>query len=689
MKKEQLSSLIKSARDIMRKDRNLDTDVKRIPTLAWLFFLKCFDDLETRRKIEVELKKKAFRTSIERPYRWRDWASDEAGITGDELLNFINSKLFPYLKGLTGTTEYDQRDVISALFREITNEARSGYLLRDVINLVNKINFNSSDDIHTLSHIYESMLRELRDAAGTNGEFYTPRPVVRFIVEMVAPKLGEKVLDPAAGTGGFLVESYEYLKKQQKKAEDRNLLQYRTLYGIEKKPMPYLLGTMNLLLHGIERPNYQETNSLAVNLNDITDSRRYDVIITNPPFGGEEEVGVKSGFPQDKQTSETALLFFQLIMRSLRRPDPAKGIKGGRCGMVIPDSTLSGAGVCTRIKEELIQNLNLHTIVRLPEGVFSPYTDIPTNLLFFDLSGPTKAIWYYVNPLPSDRQKLKNPRYTKTRPLIDADFEMLKKWWNNREKNENAWQVPVEEIIQNNYNLDLKNPNTAEDLKYKSPKKLIVQIARREKNIIEVAKSIEKEINMGNISKNWSLTALKEILTERTEKPNSYEITTGSIPIVAKIGFDNGEIELRSDTKTRTNMILIRLGDLVLSGINAAKGAIAIYDGKESRCIAATIHYSSYYSNKKRVDLRFLWRFLRSPVFRNILKDRLRGGIKTELKAKRFLQISIPLPSVGEQRRIIEMLAKVEKLKSIYSETQKEINTLSQSILTKAFRGEL
>jgi len=492
MKKEQLSSLIKSARDIMRKDRNLDTDVKRIPTLSWLFFLKCFDDLEQRRKTESILKGKPFRPTIEKPYRWQDWAADEAGITGDELLRFINNDLFPYLKRLTGTNEYDQRDVISALFREITNEARSGYLLRDVINLVNKLNFNSADDIHTLSHVYESMLRELRDAAGQNGEFYTPRPVVRFIVEMIAPELGETVLDPAAGTGGFLVEAYEYLKQQQKKAEDREVLQYQTLYGIEKKPMPYLLGTMNLLLHGIERPNYQEINSLAVNLNDITDSRRYDCIITNPPFGGEEEVGIKSGFPEDKQTAETALLFLQFIMRSLRRPDPTRGIKGGRCGMVVPNGTLFGGGVCARIKKELVEEFNLHTIVRLPNGVFAPYTGIQTNLLFFDRNGPTKGIWYYEHPLPEGRKN-----YTKTKPLRDVEFEPLKKWWNNRSENEHAWCVPVNQIVNTEYNLDIKNPHSLEVIEHKSPDEIVDDIIKNEQQILKIITGIKVEIREG------------------------------------------------------------------------------------------------------------------------------------------------------------------------------------------------
>lgn len=228
MRKSELSSAIKTARDIMRKDAGLSTDVDRIPQMSWILFLKCFDDLEQRRLLLGG----RHRDVIEPPYRWRDWAADEDhGLTGDELLNFVNNDLFPYLRGLVGTEEGDQRDVIAAIFRETYNRMLSGYLLRDVVNLVNRINLNSSDDIHTLSHLYESMLREMRDAAGTNGEFYTPRPVVRFMVERMAPQIGEKVYDPAAGTCGFLVEAYEYMKKQQRTIQDRETLQARTLYG--------------------------------------------------------------------------------------------------------------------------------------------------------------------------------------------------------------------------------------------------------------------------------------------------------------------------------------------------------------------------------------------------------------------------------------------------------------------------
>lgn len=487
MRKSELSSAIKTARDIMRKDAGLSTDVDRIPQLSWILFLKCFDDLEQRRMLLGG----KYRDVIEAPYRWRDWAADEdRGRTGDELLDFVNSEFFPYLRGLVGTEEGDQRDVIAAIFRETYNRMLSGYLLRDVVNLVNRVNFNVSDDIHTLSHLYESMLREMRDAAGTNGEFYTPRPVVRFLVERVAPQIGQTVYDPAAGTCGFLVEAYEYMRKQQRTIEDREELQTRTLYGTEKKPMPYLLGMMNLLLHGIEYPNLVRANTLSRPLHEITDRQRHDVIVTNPPFGGEEEAGVQANFPEGTRTSETALLFLQFIMRSLRRP---KGDKpGGRCAMVLPNGPLFATGVAARIKQDLLENFNLHTIVRLPNGVFAPYTSIPTNLLFFQRDGPTKDIWYYELPLPERRKN-----YTKTKPLRDAEFEECRAMWDERPVTEHSWLVPVEQVIESDYNLDIKNPSSRQALVHRPPEELLQSIVDKETRILELMEVVRRSLGTG------------------------------------------------------------------------------------------------------------------------------------------------------------------------------------------------
>ena len=469
----------------MRKDAGLSTDVDRIPQLSWVLFLKCFDDLEQRRLLLGG----KYRDVIEAPYRWRDWAADEdRGRTGDELLDFVNNDLFPHLRGLVGTEEGDQRDVMAAIFRETYNRMLSGYLLRDVVNLVNRINFNVSDDIHTLSHLYESMLREMRDAAGTNGEFYTPRPVVRFMVERVAPQIGETVYDPAAGTCGFLVEAYEYMRKQQRTVEDWETLQTRTLYGTEKKPMPYLLGMMNLLLHSIEYPNLVRDNSLARPLREITDRQRYDVILTNPPFGGEEEAGIQANFPEGTRASETALLFLQFIMRSLRR---SKGDRpGGRCAMVLPNGPLFATGVAARIKEDLLKNFNLHTVVRLPNGVFAPYTSIPTNLLFFQRDGPTKEIWYYELPLPEGRKN-----YTKTKPLRDAEFDECCALWDERPVTEHSWRVPVAQVIETDYNLDIKNPSSQEALMYRPPEELAEAIFTKEQRIAEIMTRIKQTLN--------------------------------------------------------------------------------------------------------------------------------------------------------------------------------------------------
>lgn len=468
----------------MRKDAGLSTDVDRIPQLSWILFLKAFDDLEKERA----LLNPNYREAIQEPYRWRDWAAhEEKGRTGDELIDFVNNKLFPYLRGLIGTDEKDQRTVIAEVFREIYNSMRSGYLLRDIITLVNEIDFTSSDDIHTMAHLYESMLKEMRDAAGSNGEFYTPRPVIRFIVNQIKPQIGEKILDPALGTGGFLTESFEFMKNQQKKAEDREILQYHSLFGIEKKPMPYLLGMMNLLLHGIEKPNIKRDNSLRTPLFDITEKDRVDVIVTNPPFGGEEERGIMSNFPEATRTSETALLFLQYIMRKLKA--------GGRCGMVVPNGTLFDTGIGARIKKELLDNFNLHTIVRLPKGVFAPYTGIETNLLFFEKDEPTKEVWYYELPLPPDRQEMGTPCYTKTRPLQYEEFEPLQKWWNQREENKYAWRVPVEVFVKNEYNLDVKNPTSQEKDKVLPPEQLVNEVLEKEQRIIRLIEEIKQALN--------------------------------------------------------------------------------------------------------------------------------------------------------------------------------------------------
>jgi type I restriction enzyme M protein len=523
---QSLGALLKSARDIMRKDKGLNGDLDRLPMLTWIMFLKFLDDLELQREGEAKLTTKKFKPAIEPPYRWRDWAAKSDGITGDELLGFINQEecmlpngkkgagLFRYLRQLTGSdvagVADTRRDVIATVFRGVQNRMVSGYLLRDVINKLAGIHFTSSSDLQTLGALYESMLREMRDAAGDSGEFYTPRAVVRLMVAVTDPRLGEIVLDPASGTGGFLVEAFNHLSKQVKTVADRKVLQEHTLLGCEPKTLPYLLCQMNLLLHGLDAPQIDPLNSLRFKLTDIGERDRVDVILTNPPFGGEEERGIQGNFPEDKQTSETALLFLQLIMRKLRKQRPVAAVYDrrnegegrrsrtaattyARAAVVVPNGTLFGDGVCARIKEELLKEFNLHTIVRLPNGVFAPYTSIPTNILFFDRFGPTREVWYYEQPLPEGRKN-----YTKTAPIQFEEFAPLVAWWDQpgpgtkRAENERAWKVPATELVANGCNLDRKNPRAKEDITHLPPDQLAASILQKEQRIAEIMGNIQK-----------------------------------------------------------------------------------------------------------------------------------------------------------------------------------------------------
>jgi type I restriction enzyme M protein len=504
---QQLGSLIKSARDIMRKDKGLSGDLDRLPMLTWIMFLKFLDDMEQIEESRAKLGRKKYQPAIKRPYRWRDWAADESGITGPELLAFVNQEeavrpngtkgpgLFAYLRSLQAHNDRgDRRTVVATVFQGVINRMTSGYLLRDVINKVNGIHFTAQEELFTLGSLYETMLKEMRDAAGDNGEFYTPRPVVRFMVEAIAPKLGETVLDPACGTGGFLVEAYNHMAKQCQTVQDRKRLQEKSIFGGEAKPLPYLLGQMNLLLHGLEFPQIDPENSLRFPLNEIGDRDRVDVILTNPPFGGEEERGILGNFPEDKQTAETALLFLQLLMRKLRRP--GRGSEhGGRAAVVVPNGTLFGDGVCARIKEQLLTEFNLHTVVRLPNGVFAPYTSIPTNLLFFDRTGPTRDIWYYEIPLPEGRKN-----YTKTKPMQYEEFSDCLAWFKKKRRNgdDHAWKVSAKDVLKYDEsgqllscNLDIKNPNSTEALEHLPPEKLVADILDKEQRIIRLMDEVK------------------------------------------------------------------------------------------------------------------------------------------------------------------------------------------------------
>lgn len=451
------TSIIRSIRNIMRKDEGLDGDAQRISQMVWMLFMKIFADKEEEWKIS----RKEYKSPIPEKLKWQNWAADAKGLTGSELVHFINEELFPVLKTIE-PTDTDQSVIIKSVFNDTYNYMKSGNLFRQVINEINKIDFSKNNkDRHVFNDIYESILKELQSAK-SSGEYYTPRAVTQFMVDMINPLIGESILDPACGTGGFLTCSLENLSKQ-KNYDETSLILQNSIRGVEKKPLPHLLCTTNLILHGIEKPAIAKGNLLSYQYESWKSNDLVDIVLSNPPFGGLEEDGIEKNFPEKFRTKETADLFLALIIKILN--------KDGRAAVVLPDGSLFGDGTKTKIKQELIAKCNLHTIIRLPNGVFNPYTGIKTNLLFFDKGKATKEIWYYEMPYP---EGIKN--FSSSRPIDIEHFNDIKNWWNNRQENEYSWKVSLQEIKKRNYNLDIKNSNNLESQKTYSTNEILMNI---------------------------------------------------------------------------------------------------------------------------------------------------------------------------------------------------------------------
>ena len=694
---QSLGALLKSARDIMRKDKGLNGDLDRLPLLTWVMFLKFLDDLELQREDEAQLAGKKFKPAIEPPYRWRDWAAKSDGITGDELLAFINNEettrpdgkksagLFRYLRTLTSSNGDDRRDVIATVFKGVDSRMRSGYLLRDVINKIAGIHFTSSDELHTLGALYESMLREMRDAAGDSGEFYTPRAVVRFMVTVTDPRLGETVLDPASGTGGFLVEALNHLSKQVKTVADRRILQEKTLFGCEPKPLPYLLCQMNLLLHGLDAPQIDPGNSLRHKLTDIGEKDRVDVILTNPPFGGEEEKGIQANFPEDKQTGETALLFLQLIMRKLRRQSG-----NARAAVVVPNGTLYEDGVPQRIREDLLKDFNLHTVVRFPKGVFEPYTDISTNLLFFDRTGPTKAVWFYEHPLPPHRAHLKGKSYSATDGIQFEEFEPLLRWWHDRKPTDQAWLVKVDSLKQSNFDLAQNHPKHAK-ITLPAPSVIIGTVRQMENDSELVLRELEQTLT--------SLTTvsapgvpLRDLLIQREDAVKIRDEVEYTRPRVqlhfrgAKVRDRVAGSEIGSKLQTR-----IHTNDLLLSRIDARNGAMALVPSELDGAIA-TNDFPVFEIRNDRVLPAYLRFCLFQPSMLRVYEHLSRGSTnRRRLSVEKLLDLEIAVPEdLDVQLVVADTMRKAEEgiaqLRELFGGMEEELEDLVGSALHYVFR---
>jgi type I restriction enzyme M protein len=462
-------NLVKSIQDIMRQDVGVDGDAQRISQLCWMFF-KIIDDQDK----QLEEMYRDYKSPLPKRFQWRTWAADPEDVTGDELISFANTELFPKLKelSLAGKTRIDRRGVVRAVFEDAYNYMKSGQLMRQVINKINQVDFNNLSERQHFGDLYEQILNDLQ-SAGNAGEYYTPRAVTAFMVDRIDPRPGELLLDPACGTGGFLTCALRHMRKSYvKKPEDEPRMQ-QALRAVEKKQLPHMLCVTNMLLHGVEDPSFvRHDNTLARPYVSYTASDRVDIVVTNPPFGGREEDGIESNFPKHFQTRETADLFLALIIRLLK--------PNGRAAVVLPDGSLFGEGVKTRLKEHLMEECNLHTIVRLPNSVFKPYASIGTNLLFFEKGEPTKDIWFYEHRVPEGQKA-----YSMTKPIRVEHLKPCADWWGGakregRKETEVAWRITADEVKARGYNLDFKNPHTVAD-DHGDPEELLAKLDEAEK----------------------------------------------------------------------------------------------------------------------------------------------------------------------------------------------------------------
>jgi len=480
--KTSLANDIWSACDILRRDNNCGGIMEYIEHLAWLLFLKFLDDQEVEWETQAKINKRTYHRILEDKFRWNDWARKDW--PADNLIRFVNGELIPYLRNLQGDP---MRDTIRGVFtdRNVILCA-SGYNLKDVLLILDKIDFHNKDDVFTVSQVYEDLLKRLGNENRMAGEFYTPRPVVRFIVDVIDPKIGETVYDPACGSCGFLAQSYELMKKKEQTVQDNNILQQKTFFGQEKKAVPALLGALNLVLHGVTAPKVYRRNTLEENIRQVTE--RYDVVLTNPPFGGTEGKHIQENFPV--RSNATELLFVEHIMKKL------KAIDGARCGMVVPEGTLFRAGAFATVKKDLLENFNLFFTVSLPPGTFAPYADVKAALIFFQRPGPTKEVLYYELLLPEGLQK-----FSKGSPVADEHFnearEVWKRWKAYREgngprpePNETSWIETAETLAERGYDLSAKNPSHPEAERLPHPAEITASLLERNRELQSILQNL-------------------------------------------------------------------------------------------------------------------------------------------------------------------------------------------------------
>lgn len=721
MSRETLSTRFWQAAKILRQDDNTNSLLDYVEQISWLLFLKCFEELEKKREDDALFEGKTYTRVISPEYSWSTWTNPQKRLTGQDLLTFLAGKLFPYLRNLKGNSD---RSVIRALFQETPSKMlKDGGILRDAIDEINKIDFNSVEDTYTLSYLYESMLAKLGREGGMGGEFYTPRPIIEFVVEMVAPQYGDTVYDPAMGSAGFLVEAYRHIMNRLGDSilpEHECVLQRETFFGQEKKPLPYLLGCMNMILHGVLTPSLSRKNTLTDDVRKFTERDRFNVILTNPPFGGTEHDSVTANFRYPSKA--TSITFLQHIIAKVKR--------GGRVGMVIDEGVLfkTNERAYIETKKALLEQFNLHTIISLPAGVFansvSSGTGPKTDLLFFDrqlneAGEPvgTKEIWYY------DVEAVGFSLTKTQRPLPENDLPDCLKKAKSRAISDRSWVVPVEEIIERGYDLSAKNPNRKDDYEHRPPEAIAADITAREEQIIQILDGLQDVLAPaaqddgsivddllpdGTLAKDapteppgWPQISLREIVQPKeTWNPrtdprdrfcyveiSSIDKNVGKITVPKIVNSDQG-------IPSRARQV-IRAGDVIFGTTRPYLKNVAVIPPELDQQICST----GFCVLRPRTDLvlsEWIYLACRSDVVVEQVVPWQEKSTYPAVSDDEVLDAVIPLPPVDEQKRIVQYLTcldfvqdEITKVEQLQKEALAEAAAIVPALLAKAFRGEL
>lgn len=656
---------IKKVCDILRRADGVGAK-DYIEQLSWLLFLRVFENVEGELKELAEAERKKYQAIIDPEYQWSAWAKKDWK-DKDELIHFVSNKLFPYLKNLKGTRE---KDKVGEVFRELYgNKIRSAHDLLDVIDILDDIEMKHFQDTHLLSQTYEEILQEMGSEGGWAGEFYTPRPIIRLMIKVVNPKIGETIFDPFVGSGGFLVESFDYIQNQTKNigVKEWNTLQNKTFSGQEKTPLPYLIGTMNMMLHRILVPNLTRSNTFMEDIHNLPESSKKDVILTNPPFGGTEHQSVQNNFLIPVGATEGLAL--QYVMKRLKN--------GGRCGIVLPEGNiLFGGGAIQKIRQELLEKFDVHSIISLPAGVFAQMgASVKTSLIFFEKTGSTKEIWY-----GEVRGK-----FTKKKTIKDEHLEDIFEKYKKRQISDTSWIVSIEDIKKRGYELSPKNPVLADDDIILSPENLLDEIENKQQDVNEFIGSMR---NILNSLKKVSIKNENERESEMVEIGEVLDYEQPTKYIVKKVEYNDkhetpvltaGKTFILGYTNEKDGIFQDKLPVIIFDDFTTATKFVD-FPFKVKSSAMKILH-----ADKDKVNIKFLFYAMQQISFP--VRKHKRHWISE------YSKIKIPLPSLTEQNRIVDELEKsfylFRKLENAFEKQGKQIASLRSSLLNNFFQIEI